>query len=48
MGVDTLNLREDLVDAQRELGRANTELAKANAKIQYLDGALFRYPFALS
>lgn len=37
MGVDTSRLREDLVNAQREVGRANTDLAKANAKIQYLD-----------
>ncbi|KAI6016239.1 hypothetical protein EDC04DRAFT_2577700 [Pisolithus marmoratus] len=40
MGVDTSKLREDLVNAQRELGRANADLAKANAKIQYLDGML--------
>ncbi|KAI6151410.1 hypothetical protein EDD17DRAFT_1636802 [Pisolithus thermaeus] len=37
MGVDTSRLREDLVNAQREVGRANTDLAKANAKIQYLE-----------
>ncbi|KAI6139407.1 hypothetical protein BKA82DRAFT_25515 [Pisolithus tinctorius] len=37
MGVDSSKLREDFVSAQRELGRANADLAKANAKIQYLD-----------
>lgn len=37
MGVDSSRLREDLVNAQREVGRANADLAKANAKIQYLD-----------
>ncbi|KAI5982997.1 hypothetical protein EDC04DRAFT_2915159 [Pisolithus marmoratus] len=40
MGVDTSKLREDLPNAQRELGRVNTDLAKANAKIQHLDEQL--------
>ena len=38
MGMDAEKLREDLVQAQRQLGQANAALAKATAKIDFLDG----------
>ncbi|KAH7927786.1 hypothetical protein BV22DRAFT_1060287 [Leucogyrophana mollusca] len=37
MGMDSVRLREDLVLAQREVGHLNASLAKANAKIEYLN-----------
>ncbi|XP_006462514.1 hypothetical protein AGABI2DRAFT_71914 [Agaricus bisporus var. bisporus H97] len=36
IGLDTLNLRENLVQAQREATTATATLAKAEAKIQYM------------
>lgn len=38
IGLDTLNLRENLVQAQREATTATATLAKAEAKIQYMTG----------
>ncbi|KAG9308010.1 hypothetical protein JVU11DRAFT_2180 [Chiua virens] len=38
IGLDTEKLREDLVQAQRQLGQANAALAKATAKVEFLDG----------
>lgn len=38
MGMDAEKLREDLVQAQRQLGQANAALAKASAKIEFLGG----------
>jgi len=38
MGLDTLKLREDLVQAQREATTATAALAKAEAKLQYMNG----------
>lgn len=38
MGLDTLKLREDLVQAQREATTATSALAKADAKVQYMTG----------
>ena len=38
MGMDAEKLREDLVQAQRQLGQANAALAKTTAKIEFLDG----------
>lgn len=38
MGLDTLKLREDLVQAQREATTATAALAKAEAKSQYMNG----------
>ena len=40
MSIDAAKLREDLVQAQRQLGQANAAFAKATAKIEYLDGEL--------
>jgi nucleoprotein TPR len=40
MGIDTGRLREDLAAAQREAGQAGASLAKANAKNEFLSGAL--------
>ncbi|EGN98500.1 hypothetical protein SERLA73DRAFT_169454 [Serpula lacrymans var. lacrymans S7.3] len=37
MGTDSTRLREELVVSQREVGQLNTALAKANAKIEYLN-----------
>ncbi|KAI0081625.1 hypothetical protein K474DRAFT_1635534 [Panus rudis PR-1116 ss-1] len=36
IGVDTVRLREEVLTAQREAGKAAADLAKANAKIEYL------------
>ncbi|KAG9315951.1 hypothetical protein JVU11DRAFT_3605 [Chiua virens] len=41
MGMDAGKLREDLAQAQRQLGQANAALAKATAKIEFLDGKLY-------
>ena len=38
MGIDSMKLRDNVIDAQREAGRLNAALAKANAKIEYLSG----------
>jgi nucleoprotein TPR len=38
MGLDSVRLREDLLDSQREIGKLNAALAKANAKVEYLNG----------
>ena len=38
MCMDAEKLREDLAQAQRQLGQANAALAKATAKIEFLDG----------
>ena len=38
MGMDAERLREDLAQAQRQLGQTNAALAKATAKIEFLDG----------
>lgn len=38
MGMDSEKLREDLAQAQRQLGQANAAVAKATAKIEFLDG----------
>lgn len=38
MGMDGEKLREHLAQAQRQLGQANAALAKATAKIEFLDG----------
>lgn len=38
MGMDAEKLREDLAQAQRQLGQANAAFAKATAKIEFLDG----------
>jgi nucleoprotein TPR len=38
IGLDTLKLREDLVQAQREATAATAALAKAEAKVQYMTG----------
>lgn len=38
MGMDAEKLREDLAQAQRQLGQANAALAKTTAKIEFLDG----------
>ncbi|KAG6373979.1 hypothetical protein JVT61DRAFT_4608 [Boletus reticuloceps] len=37
MGMDAEQLREDFAQAQRQLGQANAALAKATAKIKFLD-----------
>jgi nucleoprotein TPR len=36
--MDSVKVRDDLVAAQREVGQLNAALAKANAKIEYLNG----------
>ena len=38
MGFDSVKLREELASAQREVGQLGAALAKANAKIEYLNG----------
>ena len=38
MGMDAEKLREDLAQAQRQLGQANAALAKATAKVEFFDG----------
>lgn len=38
MGMDSVKLREEAMEAQREAGQLNAALAKANAKIEYLTG----------
>jgi nucleoprotein TPR len=38
MGVDSVRLREEVVLAQREASQLGATLAKANAKIEYLNG----------
>jgi len=47
IGIDTGKLREDLVAAQREAGRAGASLAKANAKIEFLSGTSGSSPLLL-
>jgi nucleoprotein TPR len=42
MGMDSMKLRDEVVASQREAGQLNTALAKANAKIEYLNG---RFPY---
>jgi nucleoprotein TPR len=37
-GVDSVRLREDTVSAQREVAQLNTQLAKANAKLEITGG----------
>jgi nucleoprotein TPR len=38
MGVDSVRLREEVIMVQREAGQLGASLAKANAKIEYLNG----------
>lgn len=38
MGVDSVHLREEILNAQREAGTLGANLAKANAQIEYLNG----------
>ena len=38
MGMDAEKLREDLIQAQRQLGQANAALAKNTARAEFLDG----------
>jgi nucleoprotein TPR len=38
IGIDSGRLREDLMDSQREAGKLGVALAKANAKIEFLNG----------
>lgn len=38
MGVDSVRLREEVIAAQREAGHVGALLAKANARIEYLNG----------
>lgn len=38
MGIDSVRLREEAITAQREASKLGADLAKANAKIEYLDG----------
>lgn len=37
-GLDSVRLREELLDAQREIEKLNAALAKANAKTEYMTG----------
>ena len=39
MGIDTLKLREEVASYQRETSQLEAALAKANAKIEYMNGA---------
>lgn len=41
MGEDSIRLREELLVVQRETGQLGAALAKANAKVEYLNGELF-------
>lgn len=41
MGADSVSLREEVIIAQRETNQANAALAKAHAKVQFLEGGLF-------
>lgn len=47
MEIDTGKLRVQLGDAQREMHRLSADLAKANAKIEYLTGTLHLFPSLL-
>ena len=47
MGVDTLRLREEVSRYQREAGQLGASLAKANAKIEHINGNSFRQYFSL-
>lgn len=38
MGVDTIRLREEVIQYQREASQLSASLAKANAKIEFLNG----------
>ena len=38
MGIDTVKLREEVAQYQKETNQLNAALAKANAKIEYLNG----------
>ena len=38
MGIDTVKLREEVAQYQRETRQLSTTLAKANAKIEFLNG----------
>jgi nucleoprotein TPR len=38
MGVDSGRLHEELMDSQKEIGKLGAALAKANAKIEFLNG----------
>lgn len=43
MGMDSVKLREELQQAHRDSGQLNAVLAKANAKIEYLEGKHSHY-----
>jgi nucleoprotein TPR len=38
MGMDSVKLRDELQQAHRDLGQVNIELAKAKARVEYLNG----------
>ena len=39
MGTDSQNIKDDLLQARREVGQVNVALAKANAQVDFSNGA---------